>query len=96
MAEANGVAERVAVRPLRPDDLAQVVRIDAHHTGSEKPDYWQRIFREFLDPSGEPQRIGLAADRGDDSAGYLFRSNRFRGGSFVQLERPLDGAEVKQ
>ena len=155
------VAERVDVRPLRPEDLAGVVRIDTHLTGEEKPDYWRRTFREFLQPPVEPLRIGLAADRDGELAGYLlgevrafefgseacgwifsvavapsssrsgvatslleeacqrfrdagvshvrtmvlrndvpvlsfFRSNRFRGGSFVQLERALDGSEVNQ
>jgi len=161
MADPNTIAKRVDVRPLHVEDLPGVVRIDAHLTREEKPDYWRRIFAEFLAPPGEPLRIGLAADRDGELAGYLFgevrafefgseacgwifsvavapssvrsgvatalleeacrrfrdagvrhvrtmvlrndvpvlsffRSNRFRGGSFVQLERPLDGVEVKQ
>jgi ribosomal protein S18 acetylase RimI-like enzyme len=59
------------VRPLREDDLAEVARIDALHTGLLKRDYWERLFRDFLHPDDGRFRVGLAADGGEGLAGYL-------------------------
>ncbi len=60
------------VRPLRPGDLERVIHIDALHTGTPKPDYWERVFGEFLKPDPTRPRLGFAAE--DDGAviGYLF------------------------
>lgn len=60
-----------AVRPLRQDDLAEVVRIDALHTGRSKPETWQQIFDRFLGAGGERTfGFGVEGERG--LAGYLF------------------------
>jgi len=65
-------AETVAIRDLRQQDLPEVVRIDALQTGESKPDYWKRVFRDFLQAKGEPLRVGLCAEGADGLVGYLF------------------------
>jgi len=64
-------AERVSIRPLVARDLAAVVRLDAHHTGTRKPAYWKRVLGEFLRPRERRGRVGLAAEIGGELAGYL-------------------------
>ena len=153
-AHAAPATGAVRVRPLRPDDLPSVARIDAHHTGRSKRAYWRRILGEYLAAERGPRRVGLAAEQGGRLLGYLlgevrafefgsepcgwvfavgvdpahlragvasrllgeasrlfrlagvslvrtmvrrndvpvlafFRGNGFRGGAFVELERPL-------
>lgn len=55
----------VRLRDLVLDDLEEVARIDALHTGREKPAYWSRVFEEFLDRSGSVSKVGLAAELED-------------------------------
>lgn len=50
-----------AIRKLRRADLADVVRIDAHHTGQRKLAYWKRVFEQFLAARHGRSRVGLAA-----------------------------------
>jgi ribosomal protein S18 acetylase RimI-like enzyme len=70
--EAAGEAPAsVRIRPLARADLQDVSRIDAHHTGLEKPRYWRRVFNDLLRPSDDVTRIGLAADADQGLAGYL-------------------------
>ena len=38
------------IGPLRPADLAAVIRLDARLTGRRKPAYWKTLFREFVAP----------------------------------------------
>jgi ribosomal protein S18 acetylase RimI-like enzyme len=59
------------VRELRPDDLDDVVRIDALHTSQRKPEYWQRVFHDFFDGGRDELRVGLAAEAGGVVQGYL-------------------------
>ncbi len=59
------------IRDLRSDDLEGVVAIDALRTGTRKPEYWARIFRETLDPAPNVVRVGLAAERGGTLIGYV-------------------------
>jgi len=59
------------VRDLRKGDLEEVVRIDALHTGHPAPDYWQRVFAEFLGRGTDRPRVGLAAVGGGRLLGYL-------------------------
>ena len=66
----------VHIRPLVRRDLADVVRIDAIHTGAEQRSYWARLFREFLGPSPGRARVGLAADVGGELAGFLLADVR--------------------
>ncbi|HXV76574.1 MAG TPA: GNAT family N-acetyltransferase [Candidatus Polarisedimenticolaceae bacterium] len=61
----------IAVRDLRRSDLADVIRIDAAHTGAAKPEYWDRVLREFLDPRRERTAVGLATDDPIGLSGYL-------------------------
>ena len=61
----------VRIRELTPDDLPEVMRIDAFHTGVPKPEYWQRLFREGLASGEGAARIGLAAVASGGLAGFL-------------------------
>jgi ribosomal protein S18 acetylase RimI-like enzyme len=66
----------VRVRALAKGDLEDVVRIDALHTGSRKPAYWDRVFRDAFDGRGpEGVRVAIGAEAGDAAgrrlAGYL-------------------------
>lgn len=63
-------------RPLARRDLADVVRIDAVHTGAEQRPYWTRLFREFVGSSHAPGKVGLAADVNGAFAGFLLADVR--------------------
>lgn len=71
MSDPSRVRASAGVRALRPDDLDDVVRIDALHTGEDKPAYWTRVFRDFLGPDRNGVRVGLAAHDGGAVVGYL-------------------------
>lgn len=64
-------ADSVRIAPLRPADLAAVVRLDARLTGRRKPAYWKTVFRAFVATGRSPRRVGLAARDGERLAGYL-------------------------
>jgi ribosomal protein S18 acetylase RimI-like enzyme len=64
------------IRPLVRRDLADVVRIDAIHTGQEQRPYWTRLFREFLAPAPGRQRVALAAEVQGELAGFLLADVR--------------------
>ncbi len=64
------------VRLLAKRDLEDVIRIDAIHTGAEQPEYWTRLFREFLGRSPGHTRVGLAAEVGGIVAAFLFAEVR--------------------
>jgi len=67
----TGHVESLAVRDLRSDDLDEVVRIDALHTGREKRDYWSATLRRFVDRTNRKQ-VGLAVEETEGRlAGYL-------------------------
>ena len=60
------------IRPLSRADLADVVRIDARHTGTRKPAYWKGILAKFLGPARGRTRVGLAAVDGRGAfLGYI-------------------------
>lgn len=61
------------VRALRQVDLDRVIEIDATHTGEHKPDYWRRVFQDFVEGERDVLRVGLAAEAGDEAQviGYL-------------------------
>ncbi len=61
----------VAIRELRGEDLPEVVRIDTLHTGTAKPEYWKRVFRDFLEGEGQPVRVGLCAAGKEGLLGYV-------------------------
>lgn len=70
MTEA-AVQTPLRVRDLRAEDLDRVIHIDALHTGQRKPDYWRRVFGDFLTRDPEPVRVGLAAEHGGLVVGYV-------------------------
>lgn len=59
------------IRPLAPDDLAAVARLDAHHTGARKPAYWKRVLGEFLAREPGRARVGLGAEQAGALVGYV-------------------------
>ena len=59
------------IRPLKAEDLSEVARIDALHTGMRKRSYWGGVLGQFLKPGGSGVRIGLALDAPRGLAGYL-------------------------
>jgi ribosomal protein S18 acetylase RimI-like enzyme len=64
-------AAEAPIRPLRRDDLAEVVRIHALHAGTARRRYWRGLLERFLRPGGQAAHIGLAAEAGRGLAGYL-------------------------
>jgi ribosomal protein S18 acetylase RimI-like enzyme len=63
-------ADSVVVRPVRRDDLAQVIDIDATVTGLEKRSYWQSIYRRYAD-AGRAGRQFLVAEYGNAVVGFI-------------------------
>jgi ribosomal protein S18 acetylase RimI-like enzyme len=59
------------IRPLKAEDLSEVVRIDGLHTGLRKRAYWSRVLERFLKRDGRAARIGLALEAPKGLAGYL-------------------------
>jgi ribosomal protein S18 acetylase RimI-like enzyme len=64
-------ALKLSIGPLRPADVAAVVRLDARLTGRRKPAYWKTVFREFVTTGRSSSRVGLAARDGERLCGYL-------------------------
>lgn len=62
----------VRVRSLELSDLDEVVRIDAAHTGDPKPDYWRRVFDDYVGQRSGKRTFGLTIDAGRGLAGFLF------------------------
>jgi ribosomal protein S18 acetylase RimI-like enzyme len=73
MTRAEQARRPLVVRDLVGDDLDDVVRIDALHTGERKPAYWRRKLRGFLDDDDERTHVRLAAreDPAGPVIGYL-------------------------
>lgn len=42
--------EKLIIRPLRKEDLEDVIRIDAEYTGVRRDEYFKRLMREILEP----------------------------------------------
>jgi ribosomal protein S18 acetylase RimI-like enzyme len=59
------------IRPLKRGDLADVVRIDAFHTGEEKRGYWTRMLRDYLRPRAGRAHVGLAAELEGQVVGFV-------------------------
>lgn len=59
-------------RDLAPADLAEVIRIDALHTGRKNPRYWKEVFKRFLDGSDDTPRVGLGAESESGLVAFLF------------------------
>lgn len=61
----------VRIRPLAANDVDDVVRVDAFHTGAEQRPYWVRLFKDFVEPGHESQKVALAAEVNGGFAGFL-------------------------
>ncbi|NIM00591.1 MAG: GNAT family N-acetyltransferase [Acidobacteria bacterium] len=61
----------MTVRELSAEHLGAVVRIDAAHTGTANPDYWEEVFGRFLSPNGGRPHVGLVAEEEGQAVGYL-------------------------
>ena len=59
------------ISPLRPTDIAAVIRLDAKLTGRRKPAYWKGVFAEFVSAARGSTRVGLAARADGRLSGYL-------------------------
>ena len=69
-------AVAVEIRDLVPWDAEAVIEIDAQHTRERKPDYWQRVLADFVPPSEDGHKVGLAAELNGRLVGYLLREVR--------------------
>jgi GNAT superfamily N-acetyltransferase len=70
-AVAGHSADEIRIRDLRPEDLAQVIEIDAGHTGVAKPTYWESVFDSFVVTAQRPAAVGLGAEIDGQLVGYL-------------------------
>ncbi len=68
-ARRPGAARPARVRGAQPEDLAQVVEIDAGVTGLRKPQYWAEILQRY--GSGRRQRYFLVAEAGGRIEGFI-------------------------
>lgn len=66
----------IRIRSLARRDLADVVRLDAIHTGAAQRPYWTRLFREFLGPRHGTQKVAVAAEVDGAFAGFLLADVR--------------------
>jgi len=66
----------VSIRALGATDVAAIVRLDALHTGLPKPDYWRRVVRAFVEPSGQQVHVGLVAESEGEVAGFVLADVR--------------------
>ena len=55
----------ICVRDLQSTDADDLVAIDGLHTGQRKPEYWQRVIHEGLQPNDRALRVGLVATATD-------------------------------
>jgi ribosomal protein S18 acetylase RimI-like enzyme len=58
------------IRPVRREDLREIIALDATVTGIEKRAYWNAIFRRY-GVAGEAQRQFLVAEDGGRVAGFV-------------------------
>ncbi|HUF47716.1 MAG TPA: GNAT family N-acetyltransferase [Vicinamibacterales bacterium] len=66
----------VAIRPMARRDLAEVVRLDAVHTGAAEPDYWRRVVADFVGRRTDRPRVGLVAECDGMLAGFVLADVR--------------------
>jgi ribosomal protein S18 acetylase RimI-like enzyme len=70
-ARPPGDADVAAViRPVRREDLREIIALDAAVTGIEKRAYWNAVFRRY-GVTGEAQRQFLVAEDGGRVAGFV-------------------------
>jgi ribosomal protein S18 acetylase RimI-like enzyme len=65
--DADGAA---VIRPVRREDLREIIALDAAVTGIEKRAYWNALFRRY-GVAGEAQRQFLVAEDGGRVAGFV-------------------------
>ncbi|KYH38998.1 MAG: GCN5-related N-acetyltransferase [Candidatus Hecatellales archaeon B24] len=42
--------EKLVIRPLKKEDLEEVIRIDEEYTGKRREEYYRRLMKEILEP----------------------------------------------
>ncbi len=62
-------AAGLAIRPVRQDDLPEVIAIDATVTGLEKRNYWRSVYQRYA--NAEAGRQFLVADAGGRVVGFV-------------------------
>jgi ribosomal protein S18 acetylase RimI-like enzyme len=70
-AAAGLAGSEVLIRDLLIEDLAQVTRIDAGHTGVAKPSFLEGVFDNFVTAAQGQARVGLGAEIDGRLVGYL-------------------------
>ena len=65
--DADGAA---VIRPVRREDLREIIALDAAVTGIEKRAYWNALFRRY-GVAGEAQRQFLVAEDAGRVAGFV-------------------------
>ena len=61
------MAQGTMLRPLQPDDVEAVVRVDRARSGRARTEFYGRRFRTLAD---DPAIVGVAAERGGTLAGF--------------------------
>lgn len=69
-APGNASAKAPRIRPLRHDDLPEVVRIHGLHHGERTPAYWDDVWRR-LRREGPDRFVALGASGGEGLAAFL-------------------------
>lgn len=62
----------ITVRDARGSDLADIVALDALHSGASKGGYWRRIMKRYGEGPAAERVALVAADAGDRLVGFLF------------------------
>lgn len=62
--------DAVRIRPVRRDDLAEVIEIDSMVTGIEKLSYWNSLYRRYADAVATGQHF-LVAQMGEEVIGFV-------------------------
>lgn len=60
----------VRIRPVRRDDLPEVIEIDSMVTGIEKLGYWNSLYRRYADAVATGQHF-LVAESGGEVIGFV-------------------------
>lgn len=68
--------DKIRIREFSESDTSEVIRIDAIHSGSEKPDYWKERLKFFSGKSKTKLTLGYIAEIENQVAGYVLAEGR--------------------